>query len=132
MLGMFGIIIQDDSVQNTVRITQEVKAGEKYMVQFLGDPQFARVCQVEEIQTWLLFPNQKAADNWLQKSVMPSKPAIPSEVPPGLEQMTPEKLAAAAAETPPEEPKTPMIPGPIDAVPPSDVPGDPDAQTNQS
>lgn len=94
MKGMFGFIIQDNTLVNSVQIQQEVKQGEKYLVQFLNDPTFSRVVSVEEIQTWLLFQNQQMANNWLVKNqpapqTAPPPPPPQEETPPPPQDETP-------------------------------------------
>jgi len=80
MKGMFGFIIRDNALINSVNILSEVKPGEKFLVQFLNDPSFSRVVDVEEIQSWLLFQNQQVAANWMGKNQTP--PAPPGDEPP--------------------------------------------------
>jgi hypothetical protein len=103
MKGMFGFIIRDNTLINSVNILQEVKPGEKYLVQFLNDPTFSRVVDVEEVQSWLLFQNQQIAANWMAKNQPPAPPADepppppPGDEPPGDEPPPP----PADDETPP-------------------------------
>jgi hypothetical protein len=66
MLGFVGIVVVNNSIQNTVQIVQEIEKGKRYLVQFMNNPSFHRVCQVEEIQSWLLFPDVKASNAWIQ------------------------------------------------------------------
>lgn len=103
MKGMFGFIIKEGALVNSVQIQQEVKQGEKYLVQFLNDPTFSRVVQIEEIQSWLLFQNQQIAQNWMSKNQAPP-PAPPEETPP------------PGDETPPgDEPPPPSVEDQLDA-----------------
>ncbi len=88
MRGMFGFIIKDGVLVNSIQVQQEVKQGEKYLVQFMNDPTFSRVVQVEEIQTWLLFQTQQLAANWMAKS-QEQPPAPPQEDPPPPGDETP-------------------------------------------
>jgi hypothetical protein len=99
MKGMFGFIIKEGALVNSVQIQQEVKPGEKYLVQFLNDPTFSRVVQIEEIQSWLLFQNQQLAQNWMSKNQSP--PATPPEEtpPPGDEPPPPSIEDQLDAET---------------------------------
>ena len=71
MLGMLGIIVQNNEIKNTIQIMQEIKLGEKYLVKFLNAPTFNRVCNTEEIQTWLLFATQEEANSWVASSQKP-------------------------------------------------------------
>ncbi len=80
MIGMYGYILENNQLVNSIQIKKEVKAGEKYLVHFLGDPQFVRVVQIEEIQSWLLFPDQNMANIWLAKNLKQAEP--PPEPPP--------------------------------------------------
>lgn len=82
MKGMFGFIIRDNALVNSVSILSEVKPGEKFLVQFLNDPTFSRVVDVEEIQSWLLFQNQQLASNWMAKNQPPPQPPEPTGPPP--------------------------------------------------
>jgi len=68
MLGMLGVIVQNNSITNTTQILQEVEPGKRYLVKFCNEPAFNRVCQIEEIQGWLLFQNQAELNVWIQKS----------------------------------------------------------------
>lgn len=89
MKGMFGFIIRDNTLINSVNILSEVKPGEKYLVQFLNDPTFSRVVDVEEVQSWLLFQNQQLAANWMAKNQPPQAPADEPPPPPGDETPPP-------------------------------------------
>lgn len=86
MLGMIGVIVQNNVLKNTVQISQVVTPGEKYLVRFLNPPSFNRVCTVDEIQTWLLFNTQEEANTWVAQSQGPQPgaqvPGKPSESPP--------------------------------------------------
>lgn len=68
MLGMIGIIVQNNEIKNTTQILQVVKPGDKFLVRFLNPPAFSRVCLTEEIQQWLLFQNQDEANAWVAGS----------------------------------------------------------------
>lgn len=98
MKGMFGFIIRDNALINSVHILSEVKPGEKFLVQFMNDPTFSRVVDVEEIQSWLLFQNQQLAANWMAKNQTPPPQEDPP--PPGDETPPP-----PGDETPPPPPK---------------------------
>lgn len=89
MKGMFGFIIRDNALINSVNILSEVKPGEKYLVQFLNDPTFSRVVDVEEIQSWLLFQNQQLAGNWMAKNQPPAPPPPPEDPPPPGDETPP-------------------------------------------
>jgi len=86
MLGMLGVIVQNNVLKNTVQISQVVTPGEKYLVRFLNPPAFSRVCGVEEIATWLLFATQEEANTFVAQSSGPQPgaqvPGKPSESPP--------------------------------------------------
>lgn len=97
MKGMFGFIIRDNTLINSVNILSEVKPGEKFLVQFLNDPTFSRVVDVEEIQSWLLFQNQQLAGNWMAKNQPPPAAETPPEDPP-----------PPGDEPPPEDPPPPI------------------------
>jgi hypothetical protein len=56
-----------NEIANTVRVGEEVVPG-KWLATFLNPPPFQRVVNVEEIQQWMVFPNQAAADNWVRSS----------------------------------------------------------------
>jgi hypothetical protein len=58
--------VVNNAIQNTVQIVQEIEKGKRYLVQFMNKPSFHRVCQVEELQGWLLFPEQKELNAWIQ------------------------------------------------------------------
>jgi len=66
MLGFVGIVVVNNAIQNTVMIKQEIEKGKRYLVQFMNNPGFHRVCSIEEIQGWLLFPEQKELNAWIQ------------------------------------------------------------------
>lgn len=66
MLGFVGIVVINNAVVNTTQIVQEVEKGKKYLCQFMNTPSFHRVCSIEEIQSWLLFPDVKASNAWIQ------------------------------------------------------------------
>jgi hypothetical protein len=82
MLGMMGIIVKNSKIQNTIQILQEIKPGEKFLCRFLNSPVFSRVCEVDEIQSWLLFQDQDEANAWVASSAGPrpeeaTAPALP-------------------------------------------------------
>jgi hypothetical protein len=66
MLGFVGIIVVNNAIQNTVQIVQEIERGKRYMVKFMNTPSFHRVCSIEEVQGWLLFPEEKDLNAWVQ------------------------------------------------------------------
>jgi len=66
MLGFVGIVVINNAIQNTTQIVQEIEKGKRYLVQFMNNPSFHRVCTIEEIQGWLLFPDVKASNAWVQ------------------------------------------------------------------
>jgi len=79
MLGMLGVIVANNKLTNTVQIIEEVEPGKRYLVKFMNEPVFNRVCQVEEVQSWLLFSSQEELNVWIQKS---SGAPPPGSVPP--------------------------------------------------
>ena len=129
MIGMIGIIVQDSEIKNTTQILREIKPGEKYLVRFLNDPPFSRVVATEEIQQWVLFPNQKEANNWVagsrqQKMELPpetpkppkpegangsGKKAEPTDEPSGSEPENPEDKT----DEPVIEPAKPVVPSAV-------------------
>lgn len=66
MLGFVGIVVINNAVVNTVQIVEEIEKGKKYMVKFMNTPSFHRVCTIEEISGWLLFPEEKELNTWIQ------------------------------------------------------------------
>ncbi len=82
MLGHFGIIIRNNTIQNTAQITQEIQPGQKYMVSFLNEPPFMRICDIEEIQGWLLFPNKESGEKWIAGNAQQQMPMDPPVAPP--------------------------------------------------
>lgn len=66
MLGFVGIVVVNNAIQNTVLIKQEIEKGKRYLVEFMNTPKFHRVCSIEEVQGWLLFPEQKELNAWIQ------------------------------------------------------------------
>jgi hypothetical protein len=68
MLGMLGVIVANNKLSNTVQIIEEIDKGKRYLVKFCNEPVFNRVCQVEEVQSWLLFQNQEELNTWIQKT----------------------------------------------------------------
>ena len=84
MIGMVGVVIQNDVILNTVNIMQEIKPGEKYLCRFLNPPAFQRVVAVEEIQQWLLFQNEKEGRAWVDANSQQGQVGAPgAEVVPG-------------------------------------------------
>ena len=76
-------------------ITQQI-TPEKYLCTFLMNPQVSRVCSIDEIQQWNLFPNEDAMNAFavhLRRQTQP--PPAPQAEPP----------AEPPAGTPPEKKK---------------------------
>jgi hypothetical protein len=124
MLGMMGIIVKNSKIQNTIQILQEIKPGEKFLCRFLNSPVFSRVCEVEEIQNWLLFQDQDEANAWVASSAGPrpeeaSAPALPPAAAGGNGALN-ENDAADPSEPEKLEERTDEKPAPI--IPAAPVP----------
>ena len=111
MLGMLGIIVQNNEIKNTTQILQVVTPGERYLVRFLNPPAFSRVCGVEEIQGWLLFTTQEEANAWVKASTnqpqqgdLPlGKPPVPSDPPAAKPNGNGNDLQDKGTDNPPPE-----------------------------
>lgn len=119
MLGMMGIIVKNNQIQNTIQILQEIKPGEKFLCRFLNTPSFSRVCQVEEIQQWLLFQDQDEANNWVASSQQPPPEATAPTPPPAGGNGAVNKADAAEGSEPEGQDET------TDEKPPAIVPAAP-------
>lgn len=65
MQGMrFLLLNQQQQPINNGVITQRV-TEDRYMCTFLREPQVSRLCHVEEIGTWNLFPNDEQLNQFL-------------------------------------------------------------------
>lgn len=64
-------------IVNTTQILDEVAPG-KWLVTFMNAPPFQRVVNVEEVQQWMVFPNQEAANNWVEgNKAAPTQDQLP-------------------------------------------------------
>ena len=125
MIGMVGVVIENNVIMNTTSIQREVKAGEKYLVRFLNPPQFSRVCNIEEIQNWLLFANQQEGQAWIDANAQQPQPgAMPPGPPPQPETPEPKDngngAATPAIDTLPDDSESPIITPPGAGNDPSD------------
>ena len=82
MKGSVCLIITRDqdgttSISNTTNIVDMV-GPDKWLVSFLNSPPFQRVVTIDEIQQWIIFPSQEAANNWIQgNSTQPVQDELP-------------------------------------------------------
>ena len=123
MIGMVGVVIQNDVIVNTTNIMQVVKPGETYLCRFLNPPAFQRVVPIEEIQNWILFQNQKEAEAWVQSNSQqptPPPPPTPPQEPETPEPQTNGNGATPAIETLPDDSESPIITPPGAGNDPSD------------
>ena len=101
MIGMVGIMIQNNTIVNTVQILQQVREGEKYLCKFLNEPTFSRVVNVDEIQQWLLFDSMDEGNAWIAARREPTEPPPP---PPGDTPEPQDNGEGTPEETPDDQP----------------------------
>ena len=120
MIGMVGVVIENNVIMNTTNIQREVKPGEKYLVRFLNPPQFSRVCNIEEIQQWLLFASQQEGQAWIDANSQQPQPQPPTPPPETPEPQTNGNGATPAIDTLPDDDESPIITPPGAGNDPSD------------
>jgi hypothetical protein len=95
MQGMRFLLLGDDGRPvNHGIITQRV-TEERYMCTFVRNPQVSRLCHVDEIAAWNLFPNDEQMNAFISEVVKlnpPPQPEPPAEPPGG--QKVPVKKAS--------------------------------------
>lgn len=105
MQGMRFLLLGDDGRPfNHGIITQKV-TEERYLCTFFRNPQVSRLCHVDEIAGWNLFPNDEAMNQFIaalaaqdpkfQKEQPPADPPQPPAEPPGGKHKTPVKKKAS-------------------------------------
>lgn len=97
MQGMRFLLLGDDGRPvNHGIITQRV-TEERYMCTFVRNPQVSRLCHVDEIATWNLFPNDEQMNAFISEIVKlnapPPQPEPPAE-PPGGQKVPAKKKAS--------------------------------------
>lgn len=60
MLGMIFLILDDNRQILAHGVVTQKLTDSKYLCTFMREPQSSRICDIEQMQNWHLFPNLKA------------------------------------------------------------------------
>ena len=104
MEGMkFLILNQEGKPANHGTIAQRI-TPEKYLCQFDRTPTSCRVCRIEEIEGWNLFPTDKEMNAFI-KALEPKKPPAPPADPPKTNGSKPNAKKSKAKKKAKSKPK---------------------------
>ena len=102
MQGMrFLLLDENGNAINNGIITQKV-TDERYMCTFMRPPQVSRLCHVNEIGTWNLFPTDEALQTFVnvlneQPPADPPADPPPGDKPPGTKKKAKKKASKKVA-----------------------------------
>lgn len=65
MQGMHFLLLGENGQPINHGVIQQKTTEERYLCTFLRQPQVSRLCHVDEIGTWNLFPNQEAMNSFI-------------------------------------------------------------------
>ena len=81
MQGMRFLIVTEKGPVNHGIIAQQI-TPEKYLCNFAKQPASSRVCDIEEVQQWNLFPTDNSMNAFI--SAIQQQNAAPTETPPKI------------------------------------------------
>jgi hypothetical protein len=109
MQGMRFLMLGENGQPFNHGVIQQKTTEERYLCTFFRQPQVSRLCHVDEIGQWNLFPNEEAMNKFIGQIVKDNPPAPPAgdtppppppADPPGASKKTAKKVAKKAAKKP--------------------------------
>jgi len=82
MQGMRFLLLGEDSRPVNHGIIAQKVTEDRYLCTFFRNPQVSRLCHVDEISTWNLFPNDETMNAFINEIVKQIPPANPPANPP--------------------------------------------------
>jgi hypothetical protein len=81
MQGMRFLLLGDDGRPMNHGIVAQKVTEERYLCTFMRNPQVSRLCHVDEISTWNLFPNDDQLNSFIAIIARQNPPAEPPKQP---------------------------------------------------
>lgn len=93
MKGMIGLIINENTINNSVRVMGPA-GTDAWLVKFENKPPFQKICSIAEMSTWILFGTPQELQAFIAeheaKPEAPLAPGTPPADPPADPPLPPE------------------------------------------